>query len=70
MNTEGRQTKKSRKPAQKSGFHTAAEAAGLSPVRGKSAVKGQYQSGIACRADWTFTDSVDVDLAYTAAEPE
>lgn len=70
MNTAGRQTKKGRQQAQKSGFHKAAEAAGLSTARGKSAVKGQYQAGITCRADWTFTDSVDVDLAYTAAEPE
>ena len=70
MKATGREAKKSQKTGSKSAFEAAAEAAGLSPRRGKSAVKGQYQAGIACRTGWVFTDSVDVDTAYLAAEPE
>ena len=70
MKATGREAKKSQQTGSKSAFEAAAEAAGLSPRRGKSAVKGQYQAGIACRTGWVFTDSVDVDTAYLAAEPE
>jgi len=70
MKAKGGASKKSRQTANKSAFAAAAQAAGLSCAAGKSAVKGQYQAGIACRAGWEFTDSVDVDTAYLATEPE
>ena len=70
MKATGRAANKSQKTGPKSAFAAAAEAAGLSPLRGKSAVKGQYQAGITCRTGWVFTDSVDVDTACLATEPE
>ena len=70
MKVTGGAATKSQQTGPKSAFSAAAEAAGLSPAKGKSAVKGQYQAGIACRTGWVFTDSVDVDTAYLAVEPE
>lgn len=51
-------------------FEGAATAAGLKVLPGKSAVKGQYQPGIAVGPGLSFTASVDIDLDCQAAEPQ
>ncbi len=51
-------------------FESAATAAGLKAMPGKSAVKGQYQAGITCGPGLSFNASVDIDQGYQAAEPQ
>ncbi|MDP3654864.1 MAG: hypothetical protein Q8R67_24655 [Rhodoferax sp.] len=51
-------------------FESAATAAGLKVLPGKSAVKSQYQTGIAVGPGLSFTASVDIDLDCQAAEPQ
>lgn len=51
-------------------FEGAATAAGLKVLPGKSAVKNQYQPGIAVGPGLSFTASVDIDLDCQAAEPQ
>lgn len=53
-----------------SAFETAAIAAGLKVLPGKSAVKNEYQKGIAVGPGLSFTTSVDIDSACKAAEPQ
>jgi len=51
-------------------FESAATAAGLKVMPGKSAVKGQYQAGITCGPELSFSASVDIDQNCQAAEPQ
>ncbi|TXT41350.1 MAG: hypothetical protein FD135_406 [Comamonadaceae bacterium] len=51
-------------------FESAATAAGLKAMPGKSAVKSQYQTGITCRPGLSFCASVDIDRDCQMAEPQ
>ncbi len=51
-------------------FENAAGAAGLTTSVGKSAVKNQYQSGIAVGPGVRFTASLDIDTAFQTSEPQ
>lgn len=51
-------------------FESAATAAWLKVMPGKSAVKGQYQAGITCGTGLSFTASVDIDQDCQATEPQ
>lgn len=49
-------------------FDSAVQAAGLTALSGKEAVKGSYRAQITPRNGWKFTGSVDIDDHFTATE--
>lgn len=53
-----------------SAFENAADAAGLTTSAGKSAIKNQYQPGIAGGPGVRFTASIDIDTAFQTSEPQ
>lgn len=67
---KARQSKTKKTVLKPSEFESAATTAGLKISPGKSAIKSQYQTGIAVGPGLSFTASVDIDLDCKAAEPQ
>lgn len=69
MKQAGKPTKTTKRSIA-SDFANAAAGAGLTILPGKTAVKTQYQSGIAVGQGVSFTVSVDIDTAHQLSEPQ
>lgn len=54
----------------KSKFQEGAEKAGVPHSKGKGAMKGEYRSGVELSAGHSFTESIDLDTHFEAAEPD
>jgi hypothetical protein len=70
MAAKGGNKKSAAKLVAASSFQKAAEKAGLATHAGKSAVQAVYHPGVALKAGYAHTQSVDLDSHFSGAEPQ
>lgn len=69
MAADGRRKKSGAVPRPTSVFSTAAKAANLATQPGKAALDARYRSGVVLKAGFSHTESIDLDAAFQATEP-